>query len=407
VYAAGVTVAFLLVLDGTITYLQKTGTLESGSVDDAVWLMAADPWVQEGERFVTSHAARDTMPRQAFAVEKGDRWRAFLLGGSFMRGVPYSGPGSIAFWLERALRHRFPQASVELINGAATAQNSGRVKRIAEFAAAHHADALLVATCNNEGALPPHEVTERLHKLGTFRLFKQVLRGEREGGRPLHTPQDPDVDALRDAFKANLQAIVRAGKDAGATVFLCTLPVNLRYAEGEPGMPLPGRADARETAADPGPCVERGVQAAADGDHTNAIEMLRGCGEVEALRQVGLSLHALGRYDEARDALERYVELMPRNRCRPSFNQVIRDVAAAEGAVLVDLDRVVRAASPNQIPGSELFTDFCHMNWQGQAMVADELLAALLKHGPRPPGALSEPLAEDRAAVLKEAEAPP
>jgi hypothetical protein len=117
---------------------------------------------------------------------------------------------------------------------------------------------------------------------------------------------------------------------------------------------------------------------------------------VEALRQIGLVQYERGRYDDARRSLEQYTELMPRNRCRPSFNALLREAAAAfDNVRLVDLAAKADALSPHGIAGSELFDDYCHMNWIGYAAMADEVLATLVREGWVPRGTGVRPSREE------------
>ncbi|MCP4867296.1 MAG: hypothetical protein GY898_01080 [Proteobacteria bacterium] len=117
-----------------------------------------------------------------FLRDKGeDGWRLFVTGGSFAMGTPYvdqvsrkQDEGGIATWLRRDLGPRAP-GPIEVINAAAGAQNSHRVSAIAEEVLNFDPDVVFVATCNNEGALPPGRVREQLHKLGGYRLLGRHL----------------------------------------------------------------------------------------------------------------------------------------------------------------------------------------------------------------------------------------
>jgi hypothetical protein len=85
------------------------------------------------------------------------------------------------------------------------------------------------------------------------------------------------------------------------------------------------------------------------------------------------------------------VEVFPRNRCRPSYNDVLREIAAARpSTTLVDLDAAARAASPGGIPGPELFRDYCHMEWRGYLAMARTVLE-VLEASPRGPGRSAGP----------------
>lgn len=401
-YAVGVTVFFLLVLDGVLSWAEHRGWIDTTSEADQVSVLAGDPWVLKGDQYVTSTLAREGMAMSRFAAHKGDRWRGFMVGGSFLRGVPYPGAGSIHFWLSRELRGRFPQASIELINGGATSQNSHRVLALAQHAAELEPDVLIIASCNNEGSLPPKEIGKRLHKSATYRVFKTLLRASpNDSERPVHTPQDADIDAVRAAYESNLREMIAEAREAGAEVLLCTLPVNLRYDGNSPGRPIGDDQHADNPAETDWPaCARAGEAAYRDGRFHDAIRDLSQCEHPEALRWSGLSMFALGRYEHARAVLSQYVEVMPRNRCRPSFQRVIRRVAEAEKVTLVDLEALAIQHAPHGIPGPELFESYCHMNWRAQGLVADAMLDALLSSGRVPPGPPAAATGEDRARVF-------
>ena len=399
-YATAVTIAVLSIVDAVITTLEEGGDINLTRPDDQVSTLDGAPWSQRGDRFVLTRVAQNSMVPMSFASTKPeDGFRAFLVGGSFMRGVPHEGAGTIRFWLYRELRRRFPSAFVEVINAGATSQNSNRVREIAQHAVTHDTNVLIVASCNNEGALPPGVVQKRLQTSGTFRLLKSILRPEiADEHRPLHTPQDPDIDAVREAFRNNLLEIVRSARSRNVAIYLSTLPVNLRYAGNSPGRPIGEREHPDNVSW--APCVNRGYARYEAQDYTGAISELTHCDDVEALRWIGLSHYALGDFSRARRILQQYTEVEPRNRCRPSFQEVIRDVAKTQNVPLIDLEKAINDASPHSIPGPELFASYCHLTWAGQALVADTMLQALRKDGTLPPGDEQSVDPEDRRRVF-------
>jgi|GEM_PF-806466 len=128
-----------------------------------------------------------------------------------------------------------------------------------------------------------------------------------------------------------------------------------------------------------GECLAGGIDLYYAGRYEEAMAVFERCDDpAEALRWHGFSLLAQGAAGPARQALQQTIELAPRNRCRPTFNDIIREeAAAAEGAFLVDLDALSQAAAPLGLPGPEVFVDYCHMNWRGYASMARQLGAAI------------------------------
>lgn len=387
----GVTVFVLAVVDGLLRWLDSRGDLDLSGKNDRVWRASGPPWVLGEDGLYHPDPKSDNVVHDhPFRAEKGDAWRVFFIGESFLRGVPYREVGTIHDWFRTELGARYPRAKLEVVNGSMSAINSERVLQNVKYALAHDPDLLIVQTCNNEGTLPPSKVTARLHELGTFRAFRKLLRGDdtsSNDGGPIHTPQDPDVNAVRDHFRKNLESIVSLTAERGVPLFMLVSPLNRRYEGNEAGLPLRGHTW-EERAVPFSPCVEAGVATYRSGDPKRALDALRQCDDVEALRWIGLAEFALGDHAAARRSLEAYVEVLPRNRCRPSFQAVVREVVRGHAHVtLVDLDETISARSTGRLPGPEWFTDYCHLNWEAQGLVADALLDALATSGLGPKGA--------------------
>jgi hypothetical protein len=264
----------------------------------------------------------------------------------------------------------------EILNLGAGGQNSNRVRMMAREVAEHKPDAFIVATCNNEGALPPWVVESRLRRFGLYRLVSLAVGASAQGERSLYTAQDPDVDALRNAFRDNLRDIIKSAAKAGASVFLCTLPVNLLYQHDEWGHTISGYEKAR--GEEEKPCVGQARGAYIREEYGSAELLARECDAVEALRWRGLALVSLGRLEQATFILEQYTELVPRNRCRPSFNEVIREEASrARNVYLVDLDAHARGLSLDGLPGKNLFVDYCHLTRRGYTLMGEEIMRVM------------------------------
>lgn len=147
-----------------------------------------------------------------------------------------------------------------------------------------------------------------------------------------------------------------------------------------------------------GDCLTDGMLRYQRGEFDAAVDGLLQCEEVaEALQWAGLSRWRQGQLTDARAMLRQAVELDPRNRCRPSLNEAIRDVANAPGVTLVDLEARAEAAAVDGLPGPDLFLDSCHMNWRGYAAMADAILDGLETAVPGMPSS-NQPLNVDALA---------
>ena len=266
--------------------------------------------------------------------------------------------------------------------------------------------------------------------------------------RPAFTPQIGEIDLIRQRFVGHVERIVRLARAEDIPVLLATVPANLTYdgldplvppeasAEdraclrdgavfldgGQPGaarLRLSGCADVGEAGAwlglaelqsgegtrgqtdlrqRWGDCVYEGVKLYYSGQPDEAISQLSHCDDVaEALRWIGLARRAMDDPEGARQALEASLYLLPRNRCRPSFNDELRHIAATtEGIYLLDLDKLFRKRSDDGLPGRRWFVDTCHLNWQGHELVARAVVEELDRLGLAPGSAGSPPADRDR-----------
>lgn len=408
-FAAITVVAVLFLLNGIVERLEDEGIVATYQADDAVQLVTGDLFDVEPEPMYVSsdYSVQTGMVPARFRVNKGSGWRVFAVGGSFMMGSPYTFqghgaemPGGITSWLRKDLERRGSKVPVEVVNLGVGGQNSFRVATIVEQLVDYAPDVVVVATCNNEGALPPSKMREQLQQLGGFRLLSKYLTpAPKPSERSYFTPQDEDSVALAASYRRNIKNIIGYAEAAKIPLVLSTLPVNRLYVGDTDSTPLIPDGSPRwgETV-----CVQEARALIEAGDFAGAITHLESCRDIpDALRWTGLAHKRDGAYPEARAALDQSIELQPRNRCRPSFNTIVREEAAAsENTYLADLDEVAIASSESGLVGDELFLDFCHMNWRGYGLMATAIAEALADHGLLPRGAdgAVEPLPYDDVA---------
>ncbi len=387
-FTALLTAGVLWGLNTLVEGLEDEGVVQTHRPDDNVLFVQSELFEVDSEpHYVTTDYAADSMMRQRFAAEKGERFRLMISGGSFAMGTPYAQQafgaelgGGMPSWLRLELGQRWPERDVEVVNLAAGGQTSFRVRRIVEETLRLEPDAYFVATCNNEGALAPSRVQEELHRLGGYRLLTKFLKpGVDRDERSYYSPQDQDTARLAKEFRQNIQAIIEASEKAKVPLFLATLPVNLRW-EG-PELNRPGAPEEQ-------PCIRAMRLGYRSGKFADVVGWSETCEPVaEALVWRGLSLAELGDLDGGMRALEQSVELQPQNRCRPSFNAIVREEAGkSENTTLVDLDAAAKQAAPLSLPGERQFHDYCHMTWRGYGEMSREVVQAMLSAGVTPPG---------------------
>ncbi len=439
-FSAACLVLALLAFEGAVTLLERTGRVSTHRPADQLHYVEGSLFRRVGDSWTNTDYAKDAMFQVEFAADRGDGWRAFVLGASFAEGTPWAccapgqreQPGGMASYLRTQWELQYRDSPLEVVPMTTGGAASGRVAQVAEQVAALDPNLLLVATCNNEGALTRNTLTEELHRLGGYRFLRGLLAPPGEGASSYYTPQHVDAQAAARNFESNLREIADAAAAHEVPVLLATLPVNLRYVgferghsvEGdagqysradipedfweamndaergswdeaerglqgiEPGFPewygLRGeirmqRGDVEGGLADLrrfwGDCLGDFFELRAGGDLAAARDHLQGCPELsDVTRWMGVVEFELGNHDEARPWLEQSAELLPSNRCRPSFNHLIRQTAEAYPDVhLVDLEAAAERLSPGGLPGPELFVDYCHMTRYGYFAMAEEV----------------------------------
>ncbi len=404
----------VLLINAVVEWAERRDLVQTHRPDDLVQYVEGDLFRLDdhGGHWVSTDYLQMSAPPARIPVHKGEAWRLITTGGSFVRGMPYGDPdgteqpGTTQFWLRQRLGERYPQADVQVVNLGASGQNSQRVLGFVRELVQLEPDAMLVATCNNEGALPPGRVMEYLHDQAAYRLLVKWLvpKGD-DTERSTFMLQDPDTEAVRAAYRANLEAIVDTTAQTGTPLLLATLPVHLRYTGDDWGNVLDlGFLNDQPERRNADTCIQEGIELYQANRCKEAQQRLQQCdNKAEALRWMGLCAYRRFQFDQAQAMLEQSVELIPRGRCRPSFNTIIREVAgSADHVTLVDLDAATRAVAPHGIPGSELFHDNCHMTWSGYEAMAEAVQRALLEAGLEPPGPRSEAPVRDRIQVAAE-----
>lgn len=346
-----------------------------------VTLTVVEPLLErDGDGWRTTAYADINAPRGRLDPHSG-KLQILALGGSFLFGDPYGAPGippqpgGIPWWLEQRLGDRG-----SVLNLAGMGDASSRVAAKAELLA-DRVDVLLVATGNNEypiAAPSPRRQALRQHAL--VRRLGLLMGEKRERDHPPNLAMmyatGPSVEALRANFRRHLERVAAAGAAHDVPVLLATLPNNLWWALSNEGDRLTAEAEAcvgplaDALRANPAsPTSEWVARAAADPDTAPHPDL------------VGGALAAVGRTEEAVALLQRAAESRPLL-IRPSFNAVVREVAAAHAGVhLVDLEARARAEVAPDVPGPGLFVDVCHLHWRGYRAMADEVADGLVEGG--------------------------
>jgi tetratricopeptide (TPR) repeat protein len=309
-----------------------------------------------------------------FAARKEPgKLRIFVQGESSAAGFPYGRWASPAALLQERLQRAYPDRNVEVINTAMAAVTSYVLLDFADEIIAQHADAVVIYTGHNEylgiggvgssyaSAKSPAlaRMVAGLRHLHVYRALEKFIASfggspdpldKHDGTLMSHVARErsiplgsPLYEQGLAQFRGNLDRLLQKYRAAGIPVFIGTLASNER---------------------DQAPFVS--APASAGGDSAAA--------HFAAARD----LDRAGRYDEAR---AQYVEAKDRDELRfrapESFNALIRELAAADGATLVDVHSALAAAARDGIIGNDMMLEHVHPNVEGYFQLASAYYPAI------------------------------
>lgn len=367
------------------------------------------PFVRErdtdgNEVWVVHPARRHSFTEQQFPVNRPQGSAlVFCLGGSSVYGYPHGAAFAFPARLEAALRVTHPEHQVYVVNQGGMSYGSARLRLLADQLMSYHPDIVVIYTGHNEfieadaaqvgapgGAF---DIASRpVRRLAMYRLVERLLApalpsaerlADSEFGidvrrREVRAVQGHEVIEAAHRLSANLSEIVHLVRKGGATPLLCTVASNLADWRPENSAMAPDLppitvldiathvARARSLTADdrPAAAVDELHQALALDPGYAALSFDTARQE----RRVGNIEEAAALYTRARDDDPTPI------RAPSAFNAAVRDVAAATGSELVDVERAFASAAPDGIPGRREFLDYCHPSAEGHEFIARLLL---------------------------------
>ena len=346
-------------------------------------------------------------PRPYLEPAPREALRVLFAGGSTVQGFPHPRRLSASSYLQEMLRDLHPGRPVEVFNAGITAASSFAVARAVEDGVrALAADLVVVYTGHNEfyGVYGAASISQggssvwakgvhyRAMQWRMTRLAGRLLgafAGEGDRRADLlqvmsRTGAVPVGDRRRQRAAANLESNLRQAaafcRQQGIPLVLCTLTSNERGFAPARGEPAPGQEGAAYL-----DLLRSG------GRHQASPAALAALDEARHLRGDDAYLHflrghhleSLGRGAEARAAYLRARDLDPRPwRATARLNEVVRRVAAAEGALLAEVEARFLEHSPAAGVGWELMADHLHPTAAGQALLARAVISALREAPP-------------------------
>ena len=380
-------------------------------------------------RYFAQHDKVPAPLHDVFAADKGgDEYRIFVQGGSSAAGFPFYHGGAFSRMLEQRLQKTFADRKVKVVNTAMDAINSYTLLDLADEIIEQQPDAVLIYAGHNEyyGALGVGS-TESLGqfrglvntylRLRQFRTV-QLLRNGLAGIAGLFANRDVDADpstlmagmvgeqvipfgssayelGLRQ-FRTNIEELLSKYSRAGIPVFIATIASNERDQRPFENVFVPSSDRTAWRQA-----YDAGVAALRAGSVHDAVAAFTEATRLDSLAADGF--YELARAREAAGdttaALEAYIAARDRDALRfrapEAINAIIRDVAAANGATVVEAEENIRRASPGGVIGEEYMLEHLHPTVDGYFLIADAFYDAL--HAVGAIGEWRRPIARDVA----------
>lgn len=333
-------------------------------------------------------------------------FRIFVQGESTTEGYPYGFGASPAGMLQQRLQRTFPGRRIEVVTTAMSAVNTYTLLDFSDEILEQQPDAVVIYVGHNEyvgllgvgsgfsaGRSRPLVLAflrlkdARILQLGRRALAALRPERPRPRGRTLMATivaekQIPYGSPLYRRglaqYRANLRALLARYRRAGVPVFLGTVVSNER---DQPPF-LSGHGAAADQAAwrrrfDAGRAALEADDAAtalSELDAAVALDDAHARGHFAR----GRALERLGRHREARRA---YLAAKDRDELRfrapEEINAILREVAAEQGAWVVEVQEAFVRAARHGIVGRDLMLEHLHPNLEGYFVLADAFYEAL------------------------------
>lgn len=335
------------------------------------------------------------------ASKDPNTFRIFVIGSSAAAGFPEPAYGFSRI-LEAILREKYPQRHFEIINTATTAINSNVDLPIIAEAATHEPDLFVLYDGHNEtmgpfgpgtifvpysGSLLAIRSTIWLKSTKIGQLVEELrirLSGKeavRWRGMEMVVnnqirPDDPRLQTVNSHFRANLLQMCDLAHRAHARVILATLGTNLK--DSAPFASMHRTNLSENELSEWRRLYQQGIDAESKGAFPEAISAYEQAARIDNLFadlqfRLARSYQHQGNHESA---LEHYIRARDydalRFRADSNINQVIREVAHSErgqGVTLLDIEKAFLESMANA-PGSDLFYDHVHMNFNGNYLLA-------------------------------------
>ena len=304
------------------------------------------------EMMITNPAREASFNKQTFPKKKpAGSLRIFALGGSSIKYMDYEFP-EMAKRLAPQVAPKYSQ--VQIVNCGALSYGSHRIVPIAAEVLNYEPDVITLYCAHNEfeeieqlrianlKTLPLQRLLSKSalcrfirDRIATFeisqlqqdynkRLLANSIPDSSKAWGHNFTPEELAERMIK--YRNNLSVIIQMCQDRHVPIIIGSVPSNLIKPSlaGEPGRRY----------------------------------------------QDVLDLFAKGDYDKGQALARDILRHSPRHQSSDEENGIIRSLARQYGAPLADVEAFVIAKEPHHVPGETLFNDHCHLNPEGNKLLA-------------------------------------
>lgn len=367
-------------------------------------------------QYRTAHGHRVFFETQEFAQAKPENgYRIFCLGGSTVRGRPYTTQSAFARWLQLELSARDPQHVYEVVNCGGLSYASYRLTNILQEVLTYDPDLIIVATGHNEfledrtyGDIKQRSTArawmeDRLQQLRMVRLVRDWATSTEDPPTDTEDTRSilsDEVDTFLDQgsgyasyhrddawaagvayhFDQSLRAMVRLCQAARVPAVFVLLGSNVRDCPPYKSEHRPNLTIDEERAWQA--YVDEADSLAAD-EASQALTLLQSAVAIDPeqalLRfRVARLLDGLGRPEEA---AEHYLAAKDFDVCplrmRESLADALRAVAEQTQTPLVDARELIERQADDRLPGNDLYMDHVHPSLGSHQLIAAALVERL------------------------------
>jgi hypothetical protein len=434
-FVAGAIAAGLLPFLGVELALRAAGVAREVSYQDPlVGFSRVSPLFElseSGDVYRTARTHQIVFDVNEFPARKGNQThRTFVLGGSTVRGRPYTNDTAFARWMQLELAARHLNRTFEVINCGGESYASYRLTNVLQEVLRYEPDLVVLATGHNEfledrtyadikQRSPAWAwLQDRLLGLRTVRVVRAWARGTKQKAtgrsadaeRPTRPNQSGERTVLPDIvdtrldhangygsyhrddqwtgrvvahFGRSVRAMIGMCREARVPIVLVVLGSNVRdcppfKSEHRPG--LTADEQQRWQAA-----FDAGAHAEADDPQAALAAYLAAAGiddEYALLRfRIGRCLDRLDRSREAAGHLlaAKDLDVCPL-RMREDMTALLRQIAFDTSTPFVDARQLIDSLSPQRIPGNDWYLDHVHPTLAAHQQIAAALVEALAAH---------------------------